>query len=254
MSLESRVVSKITNKVAEELEKGFNKKEDLDTYTKRTLHGKLAKKLAIKKLKSENNNELPEEPYKVEGKEDLLNIIERKEGSVGTKGNSNTKTKWYVSDFTFSLVLSLFVILFSVIGIYGVGISFINIFIPVLTLVLIWGVHGYAAKKGKTVNTKRELTSEEQLILKYNRVYEIGDKYFRYYEICDYDYFEEYLKEGKLKEVGLSIDTEKVSNVLTYNEILKFKEINNITDYGDIKVESVEDKIKADKVEEDKSI
>lgn len=44
ISIESMVVNQISKRVGDELEKSFNKEEDLGSYIKRTMHGKLAKK------------------------------------------------------------------------------------------------------------------------------------------------------------------------------------------------------------------
>ena len=248
MSIEDKVLGKLNQKVEKELEKALNKEESIEGYTRRTMHGKLAKKLAIKQIKKETGSKPTEEVTD----SDLHNKV-----VGGLVGSKNHKKLEKAHNLMFISGILVFVL--------GVLAIILNNF-PLLVVFTLLGVilgltltlTGLKLNKGEKI----ERTPEEKELLHYNRVLEYKDngKYYRNYELLGLPTLQKYKDENKLKPIKFNeLEGKEVAPTLTSLEIQKFKEANKleqpksneekeVENVGETKVEEVE--VEETKVEE----
>lgn len=207
-----KVVSKLGERLDKELSKSLNKEEELDSYLKRTMYGKLGKKMSVKALNKEGIVE--EESPRITDKD--LNLL--------SKGESSKSDMLLVYMLSGVLLLLYVLIFFTVLQ---DNFNTTNLWI---ITVLIIGILPTIMFMFKGVDAmKPEVTINDNIMLSYNKVYKYGNQYLRYYEIKDYPYFEEYLKDKKLEYIPykkwVEEGKEPISPILTYKEINKFEEL-----------------------------
>src|SRR5699024_6124120 len=165
------------------------KEESIEGYTRRTMHGKLAKKLAIKQIKKETGSKPTEEVTD----SDLHNKVV---GGLG--GSKNHKKLEKAHNLMFISGILVFVL--------GVLAIILNNF-PLLVVFTLLGIMlglaltltGLKLNKGEKI----ERTPEEKELLHYNRVLEYKDngKYYRNYELLGMSTLQKYKDENKLKPI-----------------------------------------------------
>ena len=248
MSIEDKVLGKLNQKVEKELEKALNKEESIEGYTRRTMHGKLAKKLAIKQIKKETGSKPTEEVTD----SDLHNKV-----VGGLVGSKNHKKLEKAHNLMFISGILVFVL-----GVLAIILNNFPLLVVFTLLGIILGLTltltGLKLNKGEKI----ERTPEEKELLHFNRVLEYKDngKYYRNYELLGLPTLQKYKDENKLKPIKFNeLEGKEVAPTLTSLEIQKFKEANKleqqksneekeVENVGETKVEEVE--VEETKVEE----
>lgn len=217
MGVEDKVLDKLNQKVEKELEKALNKEESIEGYTRRTMHGKLAKKLAIKQIKKETGSEPTEEVTD----NDLHNKVV---GGLGGSKNNKKLEKAHNLMFISGIIVFVLGVLAIILNNYPLLVVFTLLGIMLGLALTLTGLKLNKAEK-------IERTPEEKELLHYNRVLEYKDngKYYRNYELLGLPTLQKYKDENKLKPIKFNeLEGKEVAPPLTTLEIQKFKEANNL--------------------------